>query len=195
VVTIKDWYKRVNDLWPKNAEGRRDLPTLTYHEAERAARKLFRWAGLKFEHYEEARVNAATWVRRRIYGARWVEVVAINAHRGWHDLTHMISHIVNQRAGHKPHGREHARLELGMVRQVLKRGWLQGTLRPAPVVVKPEPAPIPVPSEAPAPISRTATKLSHAQRMLKVATTRHKRAATLLKKWQRRVNYYSRSTT
>ena len=190
MVTIKDWYKRVNDLWPKDADGRRDLPSLTYDEAERAARKLFRWAGLKFDHYEEARSNAATWLRRRVHDHRWVEVVAINAHRGWHDLVHMVSHIVNHRAGHKPHGREHARLELGMVKEVLKRGWLQGTLKTVPVV---KPAPIPVPSEAPASVSLVAIKLSHAEQMLKVALTRHKRATTLLKRWQRRVKYYSRS--
>lgn len=195
MVTIKDWYKRVNDLWPKDADGRRNLPTLTYDEAERAARKLFRWAGLKFDYYEQARLDAATWLRRRDdHGlVRWT--VSINPHRGWHDLVHMISHIVNHKAGHKPHGREHARLELGMVKQVLKRGWLQGTLRAAPVVKpEPAPAPIPVPSEAPAPVSRTAIKLSHAEQMLKAAMTRHKRATTLLKKWQRRVKYYSRST-
>jgi hypothetical protein len=187
MVTIKDWYKRVNDLWPKDADGRRALPTLTYDEAERAARRLFRWAGLKFDRYEQARADAVTWLRYRDQG--WT--VSLNPRHGWHELIHMISHICNRKAGHKPHGREHARLELGMIKQVLKRGWLQGTLKTVPVV-KPEPAPAPIPSEAP--VSRTAVKLSHAERMLKTAITRHKRAATLLKKWQRRVNYYSRST-
>lgn len=35
-------------------------------------------------------------------------------------------------------------------------------------------------------------KLAHAERMVKLATTRAKRAATLLKRWQQKVRYYSR---
>lgn len=187
MVTITEWYRRLNGLWPES------VPQLTYPEAVRAAKKLFRTVGLEFAHYEPCRrADGRTWMRWREHDSRMRLCVAINADRGWKDFIHMVSHIANQRKQNKPHGREHARIEMRMVRQVLRLGWLDGRLKDKP---KPAPAQAPAAAEptltAP-PADQKAEKLAHAQAMLRKSETRLKRATTLHKKWMRRAKMYER---
>jgi hypothetical protein len=115
MVTIAEWYSRVNAAWPAS------VPKLTEEAAHRAARKLFRAiTGRKLA----LPVVTVTGNRNTWPGQRGLNV---NPGNGWRDFVHHLSHwlhlIVNR--GEKPHSRAHARLELRMVRIVLARGWLQ----------------------------------------------------------------------
>jgi len=90
----------------------------------------------------------------------------------------MLSHYV---ANDLPHGKDHARFEMRMIKEVKKRGWLEGGLRD--------------PEKQPAPISPTislAKKQKHAETMLKRAERRLKRAETIAKKWRVKVRYHER---
>lgn len=173
MVTRRELYERVNTAWPEV------LPVLTFAEAQRAARKLYRYAtGKKFPYsFVETSGNRSNWVGRR-NGTR---VFRLNPERGWKIFVHHFSHWLH-RVGNPdeaPHAKAHARLERRLILQVLRRGWLDGTLREEET---PAPAPAPTPN----------TKLDHARTMLARAETRLKRATTLRRKWARRVRLYER---
>jgi len=112
-VTRKEWYRRVNAEWPEQ------VPPLTSEEAVRAGRKLYRFA-LKRTFKGPVRVtsgNRYAWVRRG-------EMI-VNPEHGWKGLVHLLSHYCEQ----GPHGSDHARMELRMIREVKRRGWLTGNLK------------------------------------------------------------------
>jgi hypothetical protein len=118
-MTISDWYQKVNAAWPK------PVPPLTANEAIRAGRKLYRFA-MKRTFRGPVRVTSGrryAWIRRG-------EMI-VNPEHGWHGLVHLLSHYCHRRLhfDEKPHSRSHARLELRMINQVVKRGWLDGKLR------------------------------------------------------------------
>lgn len=168
MVTRAEWYQRVNDAWPK------PTPALTFPEAERAARRLLRFLKLPRFKIEETSGNRYTWVRH--------SVLSINVERGWHHFIHGLSHYSHwwhhrSDADYRPHGGQHARLELRCIKEVVKRGWLDGRLK---TEEKPE-----APPADPA-VIRT-EKIEHAERMLARAMTRAKRAETIRKKWARRL--------
>lgn len=111
-VTRKEWYQRVNAEWPAT------VPPLTAEEAIRAGRKLYRFA-LRRTFKGKVRVtsgNRRTWIRRG--------EMLVNPAHGWHDLVHLLSHYAER----GPHGGDHARMELRMIREVKRRGWLDGRL-------------------------------------------------------------------
>ena len=116
MVTIAEWYSRVNAAWPA------DVPKLTEEGAQRAARKLFRaiTGSRLLLPVVTVTGNRKTWPGHR-------GLLNVNPGKGWRDFIHLLSHwlhrLVNR--GEKPHSRAHARLELRMVRIVLARGWLQ----------------------------------------------------------------------
>lgn len=128
MVSRKEWYTRVNTTWPK------EVPPLTGEEATRAVRKLWR----KFRKVKcmlpivVTSGNRYTWV----YNGQ----VRVNAEAGWKALVHNLSHYFHRRrqtgveedARVGPHHKTHARLELRMIREVVKRGWLRGKLRSVP---------------------------------------------------------------
>lgn len=135
-VTIREWYRRVSATWPAN------VPAITNDEALVAARKLFRFA--LGRRAPEARIvtgNRVTWVengilivnpKRRRHGCDVEDA-------GWKDVVHLLSHYCHrQLSNERPHGGEHARLEMRMIREVLKRGWLSGSLHKAAAPVAPE---------------------------------------------------------
>lgn len=112
-VTRREWYERVNAAWPAQ------MPELTAEEAIRAGRKLYRFA-LKRTFKGPVRVtsgNRYTWVRRG--------QMIVNPDQGWKGLVHLLSHYCEN----GPHGGAHARMELRMIREVLRRGWLNGALK------------------------------------------------------------------
>lgn len=161
-----DWYARVNSVWNGVT-----VPPLTDDEALRAAKKLFRFAGVTFPRAVKfVTGNRHTWVRRG--------VLSINTSRGWGSLTHMLSHWFHhtQAPKKKPHDRDHARLEIRLRKEVLKRGWLSGGLRKEP---------------APARVDDPAVKLAkaeaHAAAMLRKAETRLKRATTIRDGWKKKL--------
>jgi hypothetical protein len=127
MVSRRDWYARVNAAWTAARPANAPLPTLTGPEAVRAARRLFR-----FE-------TRTTWTRpvRVTSGNRYTYahggVLHVNPDRGWSEFVHELSHWLHNRAGARsqfgPHHPSHARLELRLVNQVVRRGWLDGRLR------------------------------------------------------------------
>ena len=117
-MTIADWYQRVNEAWPK------PIPALTAAEAIAAAKRLYRF-GMKRTFRGPVRVtsgNRYTWVRRG-------EMV-VNPQHGWHGVIHLLSHYCHSRRhpDERPHSRTHARIELRMIKEVVRRGWLDGRL-------------------------------------------------------------------
>lgn len=132
MTTIAELYERANTLWPNS------MPPLTYPEAVRAAKRLYRFVRGKRCDWEfrEASGRVGTWM-----GAG--QIFHINpagdgGHVGWDGLIHNLSHwLYYQTPGYdKPHSKGHARLEARMIKQVLRRGWLSGALQDKPKVPK-----------------------------------------------------------
>lgn len=109
--------------WPK------PLPELTEYEAERAFRRLWRfstgklWGGvLKFTTGNRAALRLG-WEGN-------FRCMFINPSQGWDSFVHYLSHIaddwVNGTTSHNPH---HMRFEAKLIREVIKRGWLEGKLK------------------------------------------------------------------
>jgi hypothetical protein len=163
----RKWYARVNAAWPAQ------LPELTPAEAITAARKLYRFVTGKAFPADRVKLTSGaryTWIRR---GIMYVNPTGHTGHGNtrspWESLVHDLSHAITWGL---PHGGQHARLELRMIKEVLKRGWLDGRLKPQPKPAKPKLDP----------------KLLRYQRTLaaiKRWSTKKKRAETALKKLTR----------
>ncbi len=162
-MTRAGWYEKVNATWPES------VPSLSGDEAIRAAKRLYRF-GMRRTFKGPVRLtsgNRYTWIRR---GEMVVNTGGWQG--GWKGLVHMLSHYCHQRLHpeEKPHGRVHAQAEIRMIKEVLKRGWLDGKLKSTPKLPKP----------APDPLLRL-----YARR--KAWITRSKRAETALRKISRRI--------
>lgn len=125
-------YEAVNQLWPKNFAFR----PLDADEAVRAVKKLLRSEGIDPKDYRFNIVggNRRTWPRESLRGGRF----NVNPAEGWKTIVHMVSHVAFRRENPdlRPHDRRHATVEARMIRTVLKRGWLDGSLRAKPVEMK-----------------------------------------------------------
>jgi len=191
MVTIREWYERVNAAWPAH------VPPMKPKDAINAAKRLYRFATGKKLGW----VVKVTSGNRHTWGRNWSGVLRVNPTKGWREFVHDFSHWLDRvalRRREKPHAREHAKLELRLVREIVKRGWLnpeptaapqQPKLEPEPTAAPQQPKPEPVP---PSPDPRKAAKLAHATKMLARAERRLKLATTIAKKWRRRVALYSR---
>ncbi len=130
---IREAYKPIDlhtehvSAWPEA------IPELTDAEAARAWRRLWRFS--MGEAYT-ALISFSSGNRRP---TRWHwegnrRCVTINTSAGWrefvHDASHLFVHLCNP--GDRPHSKFHARFEAKLVREVIKRGWLEGKLRDAP---------------------------------------------------------------
>lgn len=165
-VTRREWYHRVNSAWPAT------MPPLTADEAIRAGRKLYRF-GKGYTFRGDVRVtsgNRYTWIRGG--------VMSVNPEQGWHTLVHFLSHY----CAPGRHGADHARMELRMIKQVIRRGWLDGKLKSEP---KPE---IPPPTLD---AVRAERKQRIEQRIARWESKK-KRAETALKKLRKSLRYYER---
>jgi hypothetical protein len=120
--------------------------------------------------------NRRTWTARSYSGP--VRIFRINPSKGWHDLVHVLSHwcdyVVNGSGSHDAH---HARLELKMIKQVIRRGWLEGKLKREkqwvdPRVIKGNAA---------------LDKLERQRALLKKWETKKKRAETAIRKLTRQI--------
>jgi|SRR5262245_49739930 len=176
-VTRKEWYRRVNASWPEH------VPPLTAEEAERAAKRLYRFV-TKSTYTGKVVVTSG----RRYSGQRWVRTtnslvwerrIVVNPERGWRDLVHELSHAWEAHAGTHGHNATHARLEMRMIKEVVRRGWLEGKLKDTP---KPAPAPVDVRAVK---MARTAAAIERWEKKLR-------RAETALKKLRRRQRAYER---
>lgn len=157
-VTIRKWYERVNSTWPA------EVPPLTKDEAIRAAKKLYR-----FVRHETFR-GTVTVTSGRNYSRAARYSIVVNPDRGWRDLIHDLSHWLCR----DRHGGSHARVERRMIKEVLKRGWLEGNLKSTPkAIVRP-----------------VEKRYSNAVNNLKRWRSKLKRAETAIKKLERRVKYY-----
>lgn len=126
-MTRKEWYARVSSAWDSN----RPLPELTGVEAVRAAAKMWR-----FVLGQTCPFDIVETGRGRYSWTRWADgkkVLAVIPRRGWDELVHDLSHLLFNQLyrgeGLKPHDKRHARLELKLRKEALKRGWLSGTLK------------------------------------------------------------------
>jgi hypothetical protein len=165
-MTRADWYERVNATWPK------DVPALSAAEAIRAGRKLYRF-GMRRTFKGPVRVtsgNRYTWIRRG--------EMLVNPQHGWHGLVHLLSHYCHRRLKPEemPHGRVHAQLEIRMIKEVLRRNWLDGKLRSQPKPPKP----------ALDPLVRLLARR-------KAWATRSKRAANALRKIDKKIKRLQRA--
>lgn len=142
-VTRAEWYRRVNAAWPENVPGRFEPGrAIDADEAVSAARRLYRFATgqtWKGPVHVASGNRAAFWFRRvAIDGSpsfivQTTDEMTVNPEQGWRNLVHYLSHW----AVPGRHGADHARMELRLVKEVVRRGWLDGRLRKAP----PEAAP------------------------------------------------------
>jgi len=169
-ITISEWYERVNSTWPSD----RKYPIPSDAEAIAGAKKLYRFMfGETFQG--EIRITSGrryTWIRRG--------VMSVNPAYGWsgrRGIVHLLSHyaalkLYPTRLGYRPHGAEHARLEIRCIKEVLKRGWLDGAL---------------LPKEKPAPAEVNPKQVEYDRVMARIKswTTKAKRAETALKKLEK----------
>lgn len=176
-VTRKEWYRRVNAAWPEQ------LPELTPLEAIRAARKLYRFAlGVTFPA-QNVRLTSG---RRYTYIRRATMFVNPNGHsagsrRGWEALVHDLSHYFDSKLSPetRPHASAHARLEIRLINEVRRRGWLDGSLKDEEEVrVEPTAAAV------------RAEKYARILRRLEVWDSKKRRAENAIKKLGRQLRYY-----
>jgi len=114
-----DIHKEKAPLWPDF------VPPLTAPEAIRAAKRLWRYSlGMTYV----GKIHVGTGNRINWYGNG---TLTVNPSRGWKAMVHELSHYFWRRAnpGERPHSKHHARFETKLVKEVLKRGWLEGVLR------------------------------------------------------------------
>lgn len=127
MVSRKEWYERANAIWPA------EIPPLTETEAVKAARKLYRFVKRSKCPYKIAVTtgNRANWVRGNVL---YVNPTSTRHGSGWESLLHDLSHWLDPG---RAHSKEHAQLEMRLVKEVVRRGWLNGSLKDKPKVEQP----------------------------------------------------------
>jgi hypothetical protein len=169
-------------VWPD------PLPTLTEPEAIRAAKRLWRWAEgstlqLPIVITSGNRYNWTAWEGHQ-------QVLRVNPSAGWPRLAHDLSHLFWRRAnpGARPHEKGHARFEAKLIKEILKRGYLNGALRDAPKAD--------VPAEALSPEdAKLAVKLAELARIEAAIdrwSRKAERARRAMNKLEGRRKYYAR---
>lgn len=181
-VTRTEWYRRVNASWPDT------VPRLTAEEAVRAAKRLYRF-GMKRTWTGPVRVTSGrrhTWVRWDRTGTTAQRVLFVNPEKGWHDLVHALSHYCHDRTASvedQGHTAAHARCEMRMIKEVIRRGWLEGKLKDTPAVAL-------VPN--PPAVDARAVKMARTAAAIERWERKQRRAETALKKLRRRLRAYAR---
>lgn len=177
MVTRNEWYERVNSQWPA------EVPLPSSEEAKKAARKLYRFViGRKLE----LPINLVSGNRYSYARSGKLNINPNSKHHGggWKAMVHDLSHWLHRKISNdKPHAASHARLELRLIKEVVKRGWLTGSLLSAEEPAKPEPS------------AKTVQALRY-QRILKrrgAWEAKQKRAQRALRKLARQASYYERT--
>lgn len=106
-----------------------DIPTLTEPEAIRAFRRLYRFSmGNTFDGIVQLTSGNRRALRMDWFGNS--RLAAINPSKGWREFAHDASHwfdlLMN---GETKHGKHHARFEAKLIREIVRRGYLEGVLR------------------------------------------------------------------
>lgn len=173
-----EWYARVNASWPEQ------VPALTADEAVAAAKKLYRfahgrsWKGkvVVTSGRNHTRMGYAGRRRHQFDGTARPYAIIVNPRDGWHELVHHLSHWW----GPHGHNAKHARYEMRMIKEVVRRGWLEGALKR-----EPEPEPAPIPAEEAKALAR-AMKVERTDAAIERWERKKRRAENALKKLQRR---------
>lgn len=168
-------YEQVNAAWPAGTRDGRDIKP-SPEEALSAAKRLYRIA-MKRPFKGAVKLTSGrnyTWVRSG--------VLYVNPDQnggGWHEIVHALSHFAVRRLHPtaRDHGPQHAFIERMLIEEVVKRGWLDGKLKPK---VKPL-------------VSPAALRAERARRALARLMTRRKRIETAIRKRQRQVRYYEKT--
>lgn len=167
-------YKSVNGEWPAGK-----LPPFTFQEGTTATKRLWRkFTGRRFPHkIVETSGRRQTWVRRGVFYLN-LRTTA-NSYKGWKDLVHTLSHMVNDRLYRSGHSISHSFLEKEMVKYVVVSGWLDGKLKSPERPQRPPP-------------DKQAVRLDRARASIKRWESKLRRAQNALKKLRRTVKYYER---
>lgn len=103
-------------------------------------------------------------------------------HRGWKGICHDLSHLRHSRENPdmQPHCGAHARLEIRLIKEVIKRGWLTGTIEDKPRVAKPA-------------VDARNSRYERICQRIEGWERRERRAINALKKLRKQRAYYERS--
>lgn len=184
MTTIKEWYVRVNETWPAA------VPLPTDEQALRGARRLYRYMFGKTIPAELTSGNRRTWTHQGVLRVNPGNMRQPAGYRGWQGICHDLSHCWHQRINPtlRPHCGAQARLEIRLIKEVIRRGWLEpekatSTQSEHEVSTRPPIAPKPDPRAA-----RRARVLAGIERW----KSKLQRAQRALAKLNRRARYYAR---
>lgn len=121
MTTIRKFYEQhVETQWSDK------LPQLTEVEAERAAKRLYRFV------FKKACKLKVVITSGRNHSYIRNGVLRVNPTQGWDNLVHGLSHSFYRRLhpGAKPHSGQHGSLERHMIQHAIASGWLDGKLKP-----------------------------------------------------------------
>lgn len=161
------------------------VPPLTEKDAINAVRRLYRFSCGSWPYSQTIKITSGN---RRAADWRWDgdhRCFFINPGKGWaeliHDLSHDFDYIVN---GSSSHNKHHARFERKLIKEVIKRGWLE---------TKPEPAP----KATVTPINNTEAKRKLALERIEARIVnwdrKARRAKTALAKLAKQERYYRKA--
>ena len=175
MTTITEWYARANATWPD------PLPKPTPEQAVLAVKRLWKWGMNERMTYPVELTSGRNYTWRR-NGKMYVNPDSDHHGGGWkaliHDLSHLMWRRANREEGVRPHEKGHAKLELRMVKEVIKRGWLNETPR--------EEAPIATKKDV------QSTRYAGINRRIESWEAKERRAKNAIKKLRRQAAYYER---
>lgn len=161
--TLEFYQKHVEKAWPEK------VPKLTEAEAERAARRLYRFVFKKPCPYPTIITSGRNHSYIRSGKLR------VNPQNGWKEFIHGLSHSFYGRLhpSAKPHSGQHGSLERHMVQYAIESGWIDGKLKPKTTtkVVDPKQA---IYKQTIASIGRWEAKQRRAENALKKLETKRK---------------------
>ena len=180
LVKKKKKYQECNTTLPDN------VPYITKEECKKAFTLLTKKFGKKKIRHS----YRDEWVKRKMP----IQVYAKNPRRcwislsgdsntlskGWRRLIHDVSHMVHRflRPKLPNHCFQQAELELAMIKYVLDKGWLNGTLKPKVVILSKN--------------EKRIKKIEGYKILIKKWQTKSKLANTFIKKYSKKIKYYER---
>jgi hypothetical protein len=186
MTTIAQYYERVNEAWGHGliqvSYGHKldGVAPPTPEEAVKGAAKLWRFATGASCPYDIYLTSGNRDTGQRYSYKHKKVILFVNAEQGWYEIVHHLAHLT---AWHmdmgKTHSKQQARHELKMVKEVIKRGWLDGSLKPAPKFV-------PV-------VNKKLIEYERALAAIKRWEAKAKRAKTAIAKLSKRKKYYEKA--
>ena len=180
LVNKKKKYQECNNTLPDN------VPYITKEECKKAFTSLAKRFGKKKVRHS----YKDEWVKRKMpikfYSKNprrcWVCLSGDSnkLSKGWRRLIHDVSHMVHTfiRPRLPNHCFQQAELELDMIKYVLDKGWLNGTLKPNVVILSKD--------------EKRIKKIDGYKILIKKWQTKSKHANTFIKKYSKKIKYYER---